>query len=77
MAQCQACRCHMSDERAELYDRCRQCQAERPYVGNTEGVQKMGILLMAKSGTQEARMIFNLGTAVVRRNTRAKVRHAG
>lgn len=60
--------------RLEMGYNCIDCTREQPYLGSTEGVAKQGSLLIAKAGTEDARRMFNGGTAIIRRNTPKSIR---
>ena len=54
---------------------CINCNSgEGAYIGNVEGSSKQGVLNMAKANNKEAvRRLMNGGTAIIRRNTSAKI----
>jgi hypothetical protein len=74
MVPCPICGVETHAVRLEMGYNCINCTNERPYLGNVEGVAKQGSLLMAKAGSEEARRMFNGGTAIIRRNSPASVR---
>lgn len=71
---CPVCGTPTHPERLEIGLNCVGCTDQRPYIGNTEGVSKQGILNIVRSGTEDARRAFNGGKAIIRRDNPASVR---